>query len=424
MFMCYMRGVVWVFLSLEVWVLIVNSASHAQSHSNGLFKSWSAESGLEDININQRNYGVAVADVNFDGDFEFIIAGFSGPNIVLHYNKETSKLENIATRGSVYEELSDKGGQAIGLSACDLDGDGKEEIYFLNTNNAYAGLSSYSDKLFKWRNGRYVDLFSDSVNKNVTAKNFAGRSVSCLDRYGSGKYGFMIATYAQGSSGSFALIEMNEFHPENDVDAGRIVLKDSAAESGLKKSTGGRSIAVGPFLNVDGKSDIFFGNEGNSWLGNLGDNFLFKNVGNGTFVDVAQQLDMSDSTESVRGVALADFNNDGLLDLVYSNWDGPTRMYIQSIKYDGTRQFSDVATPDMQKKNMPRTVMAADFNNDKNLEVIINNIDNRISPLPNVGFAVTSYGPSQTVGISKLSLGDATEADMYGTGKCTLIFNN
>ena len=87
-------------------------------------------------------------------------------------------------------------GAAIGVCACDIDGDGREEIYFLNTNGAYGGLAAYGDKLFKWRNGRYVDLLRDAVNTKIHAINFAGRSVACIDRKGNGKYSFALATYA------------------------------------------------------------------------------------------------------------------------------------------------------------------------------------------------------------------------------------
>ena len=40
-------------------------------------------------------------------------------------------------------------GAAIGVCACDVDGDGLEEIYFLNTNNRYSGPKLVKDKLFK-----------------------------------------------------------------------------------------------------------------------------------------------------------------------------------------------------------------------------------------------------------------------------------
>lgn len=42
-------------------------------------------------------------------------------------------------RSSPYYALRDRQGNAIGVTACDIDGDGREEIYFLNTNNAFSG---------------------------------------------------------------------------------------------------------------------------------------------------------------------------------------------------------------------------------------------------------------------------------------------
>jgi len=43
------------------------------------------------------------------------------------------------------------------------------------------GMATYTDKLFKLRNGRWEDLLSDEVNRAVASR-FAGRSVACVDR--------------------------------------------------------------------------------------------------------------------------------------------------------------------------------------------------------------------------------------------------
>jgi len=66
---------------------------------------------------------------------------FNGPNLVLKYNRTQNRLVNIAIddSNSPYYALRDRTGNAIGVTACDVDGDGREEIYFLNTNNAYSG---------------------------------------------------------------------------------------------------------------------------------------------------------------------------------------------------------------------------------------------------------------------------------------------
>ncbi|GCB60439.1 hypothetical protein scyTo_0011137, partial [Scyliorhinus torazame] len=93
-----------------------------------------------DNNPTQLNYGVAVSDVDNDGELEIVVAGYNGPNLVLKYNNVTKRLHNIAVdeRSSPYYSLRDRQGNAIGVAACDIDGDGREEIYFLNTNNAFS----------------------------------------------------------------------------------------------------------------------------------------------------------------------------------------------------------------------------------------------------------------------------------------------
>lgn len=60
---------------------------------------------------------------------------------MLKYNKARGRLENLAVdeHSSPYYKLRDRQGNAIGVTACDIDGDGREEIYFLNTNNAFSG---------------------------------------------------------------------------------------------------------------------------------------------------------------------------------------------------------------------------------------------------------------------------------------------
>ncbi len=46
-----------------------------------------------------------------------------------------------------------------------------------------AGMAAYSDKLFKFRNGRFEDLLSDELNiRRGVANQVAGRSVACVDR--------------------------------------------------------------------------------------------------------------------------------------------------------------------------------------------------------------------------------------------------
>ena len=46
--------------------------------------------------------------------------------------------------------FTDPSRRTIGVAACDIDKDGYEEIYFLNTDT-YSGDKIYSDRLFRFK---------------------------------------------------------------------------------------------------------------------------------------------------------------------------------------------------------------------------------------------------------------------------------
>ncbi|HEY9614163.1 MAG TPA: CRTAC1 family protein [Allocoleopsis sp.] len=320
-------------------------------------------------NPTQMNYGIAVTDVDGDGSFELFVAGFNGPNLVLKYNGEG--FVNIAD-----ETLADVGRRAIAVAAGDIDGDGREEIYVLNTDTL-AGRKQFGDRLFDYPKGKWVDLFS--LPKNRDALNLtAGRSVICVDRKGTGQYGFFVANYG----GPMRLYELN--------DKGRLL--DVAAEAGLDLTTGGRSVISLPL--VSNHMDIFAVNE-------HGRNFLFCNQGDGTFKEIAEIAGIDDPDENGRGLVALDADGDGRFDLVYGNWLGPHRMYLQGVP----GHFKDVAPPDMAIPSPIRTVIAADFDNDGYEELFFNNIGE-----PNRLFAYRD-GTWKAI-----DTGDAWEPDGAGTG--------
>ncbi|XP_070573033.1 cartilage acidic protein 1-like [Ptychodera flava] len=387
-------------------------------NSHGMFVSRTDEYIDPGSNPTQLNYGVAVSDVDLDGEFDFIVAGFNGPNLVLKWNSTSEQLENIAIddTSSPYYNLRDPEGQAIGVCACDIDGDGTEEIYFLNTNNAFSGVAAYGDKLFKFRNGKYEDLFSDVVNSNV--KNyFAGRSVACVDRRGTGRYGFFLANYNSGDVGPFALFEMDD--ALSDVSSGSIVIRDVATEAGTDKLTGGRGVAVGPILNDNGRSDVFTVNE-------RGPNFLFRNLGDGTFEEVAAEYGVDDPDGNGRGVALADLNNDRLIDLVYGNWEGPHRIFMQQPTVGGGRSFRNAASVSSSNFTVPssiRTVIVSDFDNDGIQEIFMNNIYRGVGPEPNYVYKVYTGGMDGNPTVEEVDIGDALEPEGAGTGGAVADIN-
>ena len=334
-------------------------------------------SNLIDENPVQRNYGVAVGQLREQGSYELLVAGYTGRNLVIAWDGD--RFVEIET-----SSIADPERQAIGIAAADVDGDGTEEVYVLNTDT-FAGRKRFADRLYTGNGtGAWLNMFEDPDNKD-TRNLTAGRSVAVVDRNGNGCYGFFVANYG----GPMRLYEVG--------DNGRI--RDVAEEAGVNLTTGGRGVIALPIVTP--QMDIFCVNEN-------GPNFLFENQGDGTFDETAARRGVADRYEHGRGVDAIDTAEGGPFGVVYGNWQGSHRLYVQQA--GGT--FLDVTPDDMASPSRVRTVIAADFDNDGYQEVFFNNIGE-----PNRLFAQRDGSWIQ------VDAGDATEEQGLGTGAAVADFN-
>ena len=327
-------------------------------------------------NPKRLSYGISVADIDQNGKYEFIVTGFGYPNLALTY--ENGNLINIANQNI----FSDKFRKTIGVAACDVDRDGYEEIYFLNTDT-YSGAKKYSDRLIDLVESKFLDLFEIKKNKenlNLTA----GRSVACVDRKGDGSYGIYVSNY--GGPTRFYEIENKK-------------IKDKSINLNLNKVTGGRAVVSGHILTD--RSDIFAANE-------RGANFLLKN-NNGVFEDLAFNYRVDDVIQNGRGTALSDILYRGRLDIISGNWQGYHRAYVLK-----DNQFKDIGNNKFDRPSRIRTIISADFDNDGYDEVFMNNIAE-----PNKLFKIRENGKFEEI---KLKTG--LEADGYGTGAAVADIDN
>ena len=356
-----------------------------------LMSNFSSADFFEDISGSIKNnqkrlsYGISVTDFNKDGKFEFIVTGFKFPNLILSH--KNGYLENINTNNL----FADQTRSTIGVAACDIDNDGFEELYFLNTDT-YSGQKQFSDRLLD-NNKNIIDLFQ--LDKNLRSLNLtAGRSVVCVDRNGDGKYGIYVANYG----GPTRFYELKK---------GSIV--DQAPLLKINRITGGRAVVAGHILSK--YMDIFAANE-------RGPNFLYKNE-NSTFKDVAESLGVEDTFENGRGTTLTDFLYRGKLDIVSGNWNGEHRIFLNN-----KNKFNDIANSEFKIPSRVRTIISADFDNDGFDEIFVNNIGE-----PNKLFKILSDGELKQIqlsnGLEPLGLGTgAAVADIDNDGILELLVSH
>ena len=321
------------------------------------------------------SYGVAVTDINKDGADEFIVTGFGYPNLALKY--ESGKLINVVNE-SIFQDSTRS---SIGVAACDIDGDGYEEIYVLNTDS-YSGQKKYTDRLLDIDNELF-DLFELARNQfylNLTA----GRSVICVDRKGNGDFGFYVANYG----GPTRFYEMRDN-----------IIVDVAEDLNVSRVIGGRAVVSGHI--VSNRVDIFAANE-------RGPNFLYKND-EGSFVDVALEFNVQDVLQNGRGTSLADVLYRGRLDIVTSNWEGFHRIFTLN-----KNSFADIATLEFREPSKIRTTIVADFDNDGYDEIFLNNIGE-----PNKLFKILEEGNLQPIQIT-----EGLESTGLGTGAAVADIDN
>lgn len=313
--------------------------------------------------------GIAVTDIDGDGAFELVVAGYRTANIVLKW--VDGRLVDIAD-----PLIADPAGPALGLAAADIDGDGREELYVVNCDRA-TGSKDMADRLFACFGKHWLDLFAQAENAGAANHTAAG-AVAALDRWGHGRYGFVVAT----DGGPLRLYELTR--------RGR--LEDGAEDAGLDAIGAARGVTTLPI--VSDHMDVVTVNDG-------GPNQLFRNLGDGNFEEIAEERGIVDSRPSGRAVVALDVDGDGLFDLVVGTWDGAQRLFHQRMG----GAFIESAGADLSMPGRIFTVVAADFDNDGYEELFFHahGEPNRL-----FGWRNDQW--------QELDLGDAAEPKGLGTG--------
>ena len=124
----------------------------------------------------------------------------------------------------------------------------------------------------------------------------------------------------------------------------------------------GSGLAVGDYDN-DGREDIYF-------LNQLGPNALYRNVGDGSFVDVTAKAGVAIGNRISVGATFADYDNDGWADLFVTTTRGGNVLFHN--RGDGT--FQDVtAAAGLSHVGHSQTPVFFDYDNDGYLDLFLTN---------------------------------------------------
>jgi len=158
---------------------------------------------------------------------------------------------------------------------------------------------------------------------------------------------------------------------ENLGDRG---FRDRTSEAGLKGITGGINMLQADYDN-DGDVDIFIPRGG--WMGALGKqpNSLLQNDGSGSFRDVAFEAGLAEVWLPTQTAAWGDFDLDGHLDLYVGNEQNSIAAHCQLFRNQGDGTFVDVAKEAGVLNNLfTKGVIWTDVNNDRFPDLVVSNL--------------------------------------------------
>jgi hypothetical protein len=263
---------------------------------------------------------------------------YKGESSRLYHNKGNGVFEDVTQRAGLLDPTS----KALGVALLDYDNDGWMDLFVSNDTEPNKLYHNNRDGTFTDEGVTVGVAFSESGRVR------AGMGTDAADFDGSGFPSILIGNFTNESMALY----------RND---GSGLFMDESMKSGIGRATN-QLLTFGCFFmdyDLDGFLDIVAAN------GHVSDDIsvvqptvkyaeplgIYRNLGNRTFEDVSGKLGHAIQQPVVgRGIAYADFDNDGDLDLVITSNNGPARLLrndnanqndVLHVKLIGTRSNRD-----------------------------------------------------------------------------------
>lgn len=328
----------------------------------GQFVDISAEAGIKHAGKDQ---AAIFADYDNDGYLDIYIVNTASN--LLYFNVEEGKFRNIAVPAGVAE--SDTGYAAL---FADFDHEGDLDLY-LATATANRLYRNNSD-------GTFTEL---SEKMGIAGGNTCSRDAAFGDFDEDGDLDLFVVN-KDTSNILYTNLRQGRF-------------QDITAKSGLTSERGSGAVAVGDYNN-DGFLDLFV------TALESGHYYLYRNQGDGTFKNDTRSKEMYRVLQKFIGLdaLFFDFDNDGFLDLLIVGKqldEAKGGRGILLFHNDGTGKFENVSS--LLPQNIPsvRSVAVADYNEDGDMDIFITGFNGGIRLLRNDGGNVNKYLKVLLVGL-------------------------
>jgi hypothetical protein len=295
--------------------------------------------------------GFSFGDYDGDGNLDLFIAEFADPVVpsrnLLFRGLGNGTFENVSELAGI--ELSN----VLGFDGfwADYNNDGRLDLFVKNYANPNILYGNNGD-------GTFTPVPNAAGLANATLGGYHGTICSFADYDNDG---FVDVAF----SGLRNALYRNE----------AALYVDVSVSAGIPQLNNGKGIAWGDYNN-DGLLDLYVARQ--KYGGGSIPNSLYRNNGDGTFTDVAQEAGVTATGQSTWAAAWGDYDNDGFLDLFVSNAGVSTTgvgnaNFLYHNNGDGT--FTNVAVEQgvalEDNVSLHKGVAWGDYNNDGFLDLII-----------------------------------------------------
>ena len=287
-----------------------------RNNGDGTFTDIAEEVGVADPDA--MSVGVACADYDNDGNCDLLVTTMTG--LKLYHNEGNGTFTDVSEQA----RLVGYQGHPTSAAWVDFDGDGLLDLYvtywldempdddtlaFHTTVSQLKGVYtplSRTHRLFQnMGRGRFRDVTSYLRSSGIHG---AGLALGFFDYDDDG----LPDLYVVNDFGQFVQPNILYRNVGRAGDGGWL-FADVTEKAGVGAAFHGMGLAVGDY-DGDGRLDMF--------VTNMGDNVLYRNRGNGKFVETNNRAGVTrglvEGKESVGwGTAFLDFDNNGFLDLYF-----------------------------------------------------------------------------------------------------------